>query len=412
MPVTCPNNCGIDIANENLSEHRNTCPLQVVTCEFSMFGCDTMVTRQESDEHNKDDATKHLALVKARLTAATKELQSSKVQLTKVKEKLNAFQSTLACGVIEVLSMIRLLDTLDSTKQKQEISNLQKQISLCRQSLLFLPDYQIAPVILKMNEFSRHRNEGSNWFSIPFYTHKGGYKLCVCVVAAGYEGSKGSHMSVFICLMKGVHDDELVWPMEGSVEVYLLNQLQTGDSTQYNMTIKMPDTSLFPLKSTMRVPQEYAKAVKTPSGWRNTDGLGRENFIPLSKLDKPTTVYQFVKDDCIYLRVEYNKHSTDVGSPGLGVGKKLGRTAEQGSPSGSPRSYRAPQEDIPLMFQDDESLVVRGLPVVQRDKPVVFYKDDKPATRHSPLVERILQENKLTQEGSKAKFIPETDTEL
>ncbi|XP_065911135.1 TNF receptor-associated factor 3-like [Dysidea avara] len=147
VPVTCPNNCGIDIANENLSEHRNTCPLQVVTCEFSMFGCDTMVTRQESDEHNKDDATKHLALVKARLTAATKELQSSKVQLTKVKEKLNAFQSTLACGVIEVLSMIRLLDTLDSTKQKQEISNLQKQISLCRQSLLFLPDYQIAPVM-------------------------------------------------------------------------------------------------------------------------------------------------------------------------------------------------------------------------------------------------------------------------
>jgi len=405
-PVICPNNCGVDIANESLIEHQQTCPLQVVPCDFSMFGCDTMVTRQESDAHNKSTCAKHLALVKDRLTSSTTELQSSKAQLVKVKEKLKAFQSTFAYSIIEALSMIRLLDTLESTKQKQEISNLQKQISLCRQSLRFLPDYQVAPVIMKMKEFTKHRNEGSNWFSIPFYTHKGGYKLCLVVVAAGYKSAKGSHMSVFICLMKGVHDDELVWPMEGIVDIHLLNQLQTSDSSYY-ITVAMPDTPLFPLKSTARVPQDYSKAYKTPSGWRNSDGLGVQEFIPLSKLDKPTSTCQFVKDDCIYLRVEYNKNFNGVGST---TGKRLCRMSEQGSPSGPPRSYRAPQENVPLIFKDDESMADRGSPIVQQDKPVVLYKEDKPAIKHSPLVKRLLQENKLAQEGS--KVIPETDTEL
>jgi len=375
-----------------------------------MFGCDTIITRQESDVHNKSNTTKHLALVKDRLTTSTIELQSSKAKLMKLKEKLNNFESAFSYSIIEVLSMVRLLDTLDSTKQKQEICNLQKQISLCHQSLLFLPSHQVAPVTLKMNDFTRHRNDGSNWFSIPFYTHKDGYRLSLCVVAAGCDSAKGSHMSVFVCLMKGVHDDELVWPMDGFVEIHLLNQLQTSDSTYY-MTIAIPDTPLFPLQSTMRVLQDYSKAYKTPSGWRNSNGIGVRNFILLSKLDKPTATCQFIKDDCVFFRVEYHKSLNDVGSPRSGISKRFGRTIEQGSLSGSPQSYQAPQ-DVPLMFKDDEALVARGSPVIQQDKPEVIYKDNKLTTRYSPLVKRLIQENKLTQEGSKARFIPETDTEL
>jgi len=409
-PVNCPNNCGVDITNESLMEHRQTCPLEVVTCHFSSFGCNTMVTRQESDFHNKDSAAKHLELVKGKLAASTKELQSSKVQLAKLKENLNAFQSTFAYSIIEVLSMVKMLDTLDSTKQKQEVNNLQKQISLCRQNLMFVPDYQVTPVVIKMNDFTRYRNEGSNWFSLPFYTHKGGYKVCLVVVAGGYESVKGSYMSVYACLMKGIHDNELAWPMEGTLQVHLLNQVQSNDSSHF-MTISMPDTPLFPLRSTMRVAQEYARAYQTHSGWRNTDGLGVQKFIPLSKLDKATASCQYLKNDCIYFRVEYSKRSSNVGSPKPVAGKKIGRMAEQGSPSGSPRSYRAPQEDVPLVFKDDESVICQESPVIQRNKPVAFYAEDKPM-RHSPLVKQLLQENKLTQEGSNAKFIPETDTEL
>ena len=52
-----------------------------------------------------------------------------------------------------------------------------------------------------------------------FYTHPQGYKVCLQVQPNG----PGSHMSIFVCLLSGKHDNQLVWPLELDVTIELLN---------------------------------------------------------------------------------------------------------------------------------------------------------------------------------------------
>ena len=78
------------------------------------------------------------------------------------------------------------------------------------------------PCIFKMPEFKQHK---SSWYSPPFYTRPGGYKMCVSVNANGNGDAADTHVSVFAYLMKGRNDDTLPWPFPEKVTFTRLNQL-------------------------------------------------------------------------------------------------------------------------------------------------------------------------------------------
>ena len=62
-------------------------------------------------------------------------------------------------------------------------------------------------------------------FSKAFYTSSvSGYKMCLGVFPGGNGEGRGTHVSLFIHLMKGESDLELKWPFRGSVVIEMLNQ--------------------------------------------------------------------------------------------------------------------------------------------------------------------------------------------
>ena len=67
----------------------------------------------------------------------------------------------------------------------------------------------VCPVTIKMTKYKDKKEIAQQWYSDPFYTHNKGYKMCLNVDAAGNGDGKGTHLSVFLFLMKGPHDDEL-----------------------------------------------------------------------------------------------------------------------------------------------------------------------------------------------------------
>ena len=50
-----------------------------------------------------------------------------------------------------------------------------------------------------------------------------GYKMCLSVYANGSGEGEGIHMSVYLCIMKGPYDDQLLWPFEGKFEIKFTN---------------------------------------------------------------------------------------------------------------------------------------------------------------------------------------------
>ena len=84
------------------------------------------------------------------------------------------------------------------------------------------------PVTIEMFNFTDKIASKEVWVSKPFMIYEGGYKMCLRVNAAGYGAGKGTHVSVYLHLMKGPHDDKLEqsghWPLRGTFTIELLNQ--------------------------------------------------------------------------------------------------------------------------------------------------------------------------------------------
>ena len=350
VPLSCPNHCGVSITDETLNEHRQICSLEMVSCEYNELGCNTHMARKDIEVHNREDTAKHLSLAKQKLERSTKELESSKLQLATVVKRLDILKATFAYSIEEVLSMIRLLDKINFAQQKNEKSNLLRQINLNYKSLLPLQDNPVTPVILKMNNFEQHRRNGRTWFSYTFFTHPHGYRLVLCVVAAGHDtvAQRDNFVSLFICVMKGQYDDQLTWPMEGVIRVCLLNQLNStsveDNDLNYVMMIKLPHAPLFPVNATLRVTtgMKDAASIETPMGLMSTTMLGSNKFVSVEKLTKSST-HQFLKDDCIFFKVEYRKTLEDFASPKSCAYKE----PENKTIKHHLHFYRTPQQEMP-----------------------------------------------------------------
>ena len=79
------------------------------------------------------------------------------------------------------------------------------------------------PSIIVMPRFSQHKRDDDSWYSQPFYSALGDYKLCFCVTANGKGSGGGTRVSMYVCLMKGDKDDQLQWPFKHDVTYRILN---------------------------------------------------------------------------------------------------------------------------------------------------------------------------------------------
>ena len=127
------------------------------------------------------------------------------------------------------------------------------------------------------------------WYSNPFYTHNKGYKMHLHIDAAGHDDGKGTHLSVFLYLMKGPHDDELTWPLKGKIEIKLLNQ--TSNSEHLSKILPYDDDGLDDYNS------RVIESRSPKQGW------GWSRYISNENLNKITPRHRFLKDDCLFFQV-------------------------------------------------------------------------------------------------------------
>ena len=224
--VSCPNHpCRTKLLRCNVVAHLTSCKFEAVTCKFASVGCDERPLRKDLSEHEED----------------------SQFHLQITTEKV-----------------------LDLSKKVTELTR------------------KYTPVVLKFHNFQNKRNENGFFCSPPFYTSPTGYEMFLEVDANGNGDGKGTHVSVFACLMKGHNDDSLTWPFTGTVTFELLNQLE--DKNHYKKTV------IFPADS-----QPSRRVV---DGERGKQGWGYPQFISHTDLEhQPHMNRQYLKDDTLVFRV-------------------------------------------------------------------------------------------------------------
>ena len=204
---------------------RLSCNYTEVSCKYASVGCGEKKIRKEIKVHEEDDKL-HLSLALSQITELTRRM-----------------------------------------------FRLQNQSSLSERWL---------QVTFMVPEYSYKKRNNSRENSEPFFTSLTGYKMCLLVYANGGGDGEGSHLSVYLQILHGPHDDQLDWPLKGTFIIELLNQLE--DKNHHRITLNYPDD------------KEYNK----PGGV----GWGYPTFIKLSELDfNSSRNTQYLKDDKLYIRV-------------------------------------------------------------------------------------------------------------
>ena len=159
-----------------------------------------------------------------------------------------------------------------------------------------LPEYlfNLAPIEFVVPNFRKLKESlwHKGWKSPSLLTHENGYKFCLEVIPNGSGSGQNNHVSVFVYLMKGEYDNDLVWPFNGSVVIELLNWREDKNhlltTVNYN---RHTDTN-------SSITSRVYKRECAPNGW------GINCFISHSSLlYNPDTNTEYLQDDCLRLRV-------------------------------------------------------------------------------------------------------------
>ena len=257
-PLQCPNMCGVGmIERKNLTAHlKNICPLQVEPCSFEFAGCSVQVARKDRSEHLADNMASHVDLLAGVCAEYKTKLDAKEKEVDQLQSTIKSFKDVMKSHETLILSL------------NQKLSQLQVSQQGAGQPATTVSVPVFPPVDFYLLEFSYYKQANKKWVSKPFYSHPGGYKLCLNVFANGIGKGKNSHVSVFANLMKGSFDGDLAWPFQGEIVVGL--HLESEDDI---------------VKALVFGPKSPAKATqRVTDGEMNEFGQGEVQFVHHSKV--------------------------------------------------------------------------------------------------------------------------------
>ena len=261
LPLPCPNKCkGDKINREDMLEHRKSCPLEMVCCKY---GCGIKFARKDQEKHDQEKMQDHLAV--------------TKTELATTKDRVNVLEALL----FHYVKKKQLDGSCDANPVN---SGWSIQLHLASLTASTSP---ASPVVVKMKEYNKMKKRKKRWYSDNIYTHSRGYRLCMYVYPAGKNEGEDTHLSVYLCLMEGLYDEQLTWPFKDEVEISLLNQI--GDNQHISETVSFVDCD--------------DDIVGRVTGDKVSKGYGHSMFVSNEILLTCTSTCQYLKDDCLYLKV-------------------------------------------------------------------------------------------------------------
>ncbi|KAL5487187.1 hypothetical protein EMCRGX_G019761 [Ephydatia muelleri] len=189
----------------------------------SDVGCSRHSSRQNTGERS---AVPNGVKPKAVRTAIYGPLFRSASEISKLGDDLkDTFMSEIKQRDVEITQLRAQLSAFEKKVQAKETESEDRGFRL---SLLENVNYD-GTMMWKIPQFAQRMADAQSGkytsiFSLPFYTSRYGYKLCLRLYILGDGIGKGTHMSLFFVVMRGEFDNILQWPFTHKVTFRLLNQ--------------------------------------------------------------------------------------------------------------------------------------------------------------------------------------------
>ena len=141
--------------------------------------------------------------------------------------------------------------------------------------------------VFKITEVAQHRENETPIFTDAVYSYSQERIVGIRIYPQGVGTGRGTHVALFIHMIKGNFDNSLVWPFRGTVTISVLDQSCSGNQSDISRIIQAT-----PILSAFQQPREAICRT----------GYGFEKFSPIEKFFGP----QYVKDDKLLLKIEFS----------------------------------------------------------------------------------------------------------
>ena len=289
FPTKC-HQCGEMYERYHHADHVKACPFTKVECPFQIVGCKSKVANKDLQQHFNDSLSEHHSMVVRQSQSIQTQLREASLMTHDQKEKLelnNAKIDLLSMEIVEAKGMVSdLWHSLEEAEREyielqrlhdqckgQIESHVQHRTAISRMfekdlaTLTFesmvrcygpaLPSIDPADIVSRpehscpttkeytpglsftiQNFVEEHKNDAVLCMP-PFYSHNGGYKMCLVVYCNGYREAKGNYLTVLVSGLKGKYDNHLEWPLNCTVTIEIKKVVYgPGSSIQRSIEVK------------------------------------------------------------------------------------------------------------------------------------------------------------------------------
>ena len=110
--------------------------------------------------------------------------------------------------------------------------------------------------------------------------------MCIRVVTNGRGSGAGSHVSVYVHLMRGEYDSRILWPFRGDITIQLVNH--NSNINHHEWTVYFGDA---------------ADGRRVTSREKADYGRGCNQFISHTTVESSTVTSRYIVDDCLTFRI-------------------------------------------------------------------------------------------------------------
>ena len=282
--------------NHHMDLKEGDCGFVQVECKFYKMGCTTSVLRKDLLKHMEENTHKHIILMSVlgsqigdgslELNLKLQEQTAEMLQMQiccrdeEFQQRLESLEKKLEMKSEELARMEQKLRVKDEEMQRQLWRSekvLKRRIAELEHNLEGRgPFYFIVP------NFTKLKANSTEWYSPPFYTHPGGYRLSLRVQANWYGSDSVKRVSWCLYTEPGEYDELLKWPRQSpNCYIQVLNHC-TSKWKRYlscgTATFKKPAPARQCSDCWHAVPHSYLQ-------------YNTENNV------------QYLKDDCLHFRI-------------------------------------------------------------------------------------------------------------
>ena len=190
-----------------------------------MANCRQLLTQREimpvpASDHEVDEAV---------IIMNTQEL-NVRFQVPLRENEMQGIHNRSASSTMQRLkeAVVLLNSRVAKLKEKIQLLNTKLKEHELRLSLIENNNHD-GTIIWKIPQFSQRKADAENGrstslFSLPFYSGRYGYKMCLRLYLMGDGIGKGTHLLLFFVVMRGEFDNILRWPFTHKVTFKLINQ--------------------------------------------------------------------------------------------------------------------------------------------------------------------------------------------